>query len=76
MLTASAEVKVRDISENETQTDLELEPRLFEYVMTYCDVFSNLLGDRYSILELTRGNKRLRMARLFPLGPDKSLAGV
>ena len=42
MLTASAGLKFRDMAENVTHTDLELETRLFEYSMTYCDVLSNL----------------------------------
>lgn len=42
MLTASAGIEVRAVSENATRTDLKLKARLFEYIMTYGDVFSNL----------------------------------
>jgi hypothetical protein len=44
VLTASAGIEVRDVSASVTHTDLKLEPRFFEYLMTYCDVFSNLWG--------------------------------
>ena len=42
MLTASAGIEVRAVSEGATRTDLKLESGLFEYFMTYGDVFSNL----------------------------------
>lgn len=75
MLTASARNEVKDTPENATQTDLKLEPGLFEYVVTNCDVFGNLWdGDCW--MDPLRGSKRLRRAHLFPLGPGKSLVGV